>query len=182
MRLIHLAQPLASIWGASRSTKHEPILPSWICRRVVSRFVTRRSSNFDGWIFRRCMLISSAETYLLNPFIGWIFRRFMLNVLRKKRRSTSLCSSYFKRALKLFQNQVICLFNQISNIFFFVFYSGTLAKSNLRYQKLGKTIEDKESMTLKENGAICLESLAPNSRSSFSCRKQLDTFGPGSRL
>jgi len=120
MRLIHLAQPLASIWGASRSTKHEPILPSWICRRVVSRFVTRRSSNFDGWIFRRCMLISSAETFLLNPFIGWIFRRCMLNVFRKKRRRICLYSSYFKRALKMFQNQIICLFNQISNIFFFL--------------------------------------------------------------
>jgi hypothetical protein len=40
---------------------------------------------------------------------------------------------------------------------------------------LGKTIEAKESMTLKENGAICQESLAPNSRSLFSCRKQLKT-------
>jgi hypothetical protein len=79
------------------------------------------------------MLISSAETFLLNPFIGWIFRRCMLNVFRKKRRRICLYSSYFKRALKMFQNQIICLFNQISNIFFFfVFYSGTLAKSNLR--------------------------------------------------
>ena len=102
----------------------------------------------------------------------------MLIVLRKKRRSISLYSSYFKIALKLFQNQIICVSStryQTCFFYFFVFYSGTPAKSNLRYQKLGKTIEDKESMTLKMNGAICQESLAPNSRSLFSCRKQLKT-------